>query len=225
MNKLEGMLGDEWYKLLKDEFDKPYMKDLSDFVRSRRKAGIVYPDSGQTFTAFQTTPYSKVKVVVLGQDPYIAENQAHGMAFSVQSGKSTPSLRNIQKAIEEDCYNGLNLNQDNNLTYLAEQGVFLLNSVLTVDAGFSNSHKDRGWELFTDKVMRLLNDKLDPIVFLLFGKDAQKKAKYIDKARHCIIQTEHPVAANYQGRRWNHCQCFKYCNEYLNKNNIKTIEW
>lgn len=200
---LKKRLGEEWYEVLKDEFVKDYMINLSLFIKDRQSKTTVYPKNDDIFNAYKFTPYNKVKVCIIGQDPYINENQAHGLSFSVENGKSTPSLRQIAKAVNSD-------NWSNNLTRWTEQGVMLLNNVLTVDAGNSNSHKNKGWEQFTQKTVELLDRQ--NILFLLWGKDAQTVIPFIKES--IFIACEHPVASVYQGREWNNKDCFNSINKF-----------
>lgn len=197
-------LGD-WKNFLETEFRQPYMKQLNAFVQSRRNSTTVYPEQGKVFTAFQLTAPQDVKVVILGQDPYIGPNEAHGLSFSTESGKYTPSLRKIAHAL------GNPPDWDNNLTRWATQGVFLLNRVLTVDKGFSNSHASKGWEEFSLRVIQYLDRP--GMIFLLWGAEARKVRVHIK--RGTVIEAEHPVAASYQGREWKHNDCFNKANELL----------
>lgn len=209
---LKNLLGEEWYSILAPEFEQDYMKYLCHFVNKRREEVTVYPPKEEVFTAYRLTPYSKVKVCIIGQDPYINESEAHGLAFSTGNGRATPSLRQIEKTIRTQVYNE---NEDyvwnNNLTRWSDQGVILLNKVLTVDAKSSNSHKGKGWEHFILKTIEELDKKGD-VIFLLWGKEAQA-LKSILKSKY--IECEHPVAGSYQGRLWNNNDCFNKANELL----------
>lgn len=181
----------EWQKLLKNEFDSSYYKTLSDFVDFEYKHKIIYPQKENIFFAFENTPFSDVKVVLLGQDPYHGPNQAHGLSFSVDSleAKFPPSLRNIFKELESD----LSIKRTRtNLEDWAKQGIFLLNTTLTVEAGKAGSHRKKGWETFTDKVISLLNERKDPVIFVLWGKDAQNKIPLITSPEHFILTAPHP---------------------------------
>ncbi len=181
----------DWKGVLADEVHKPYFHALKEFVDRERRTHTVYPPEPDVFNALKYTPYEKVKVVLLGQDPYHDEGQAHGLCFSVRPGvKMPPSLVNIFKELHRDL--GCKMPDNGCLTPWAEQGVLLLNAVLTVRAHTPNSHKDKGWETFTDAVIRKVNDKHDPVVFVLWGGYAQKKAKLIDTSRHTVIQSAHP---------------------------------
>ena len=180
-----------WQRLLADEFEKEYFQDLFKFIDQEYEAGNVYPPKELIFSAFEHTPYEQVKVVILGQDPYHGAGQSHGLAFSVQKGvKIPPSLRNMYKELASDL--AIEPASHGNLTSWADQGVLLLNTVLTVREGEANSHQKQGWERFTDRVIEVLNEREDPIVFVLWGKPAQQKATMIDATKHIIIQSFHP---------------------------------
>jgi uracil-DNA glycosylase len=182
----------EWKAALASEFEKPYMKELRAFLAQEATKGKkIYPKGADIFNAFNHTPLSKVKVVVLGQDPYHGPGQAHGLCFSVQKGvRPPPSLVNIFKELGQDL--GVPLPKDGNLTAWADQGVLLLNTVLTVEEGHAASHRNRGWEKFTDRVIQVLSERDDPIVFLLWGKFAHDKAPMIRVPPHKILRAPHP---------------------------------
>jgi uracil-DNA glycosylase len=180
-----------WRTLLASEFDKPYFKNLIAFVKQERAENIVYPPSGQVFTAFDVTPFDAVRILILGQDPYHGRKQAHGLCFSVLPETLVPpSLQNIYKELRNDL--GLPIPVHGYLVPWAKQGVFLLNAVLTVRAGEPGSHKDRGWERFTDAVIQLLNNREQPMVFVLWGQYARAKASLIDTQKHVVIESAHP---------------------------------
>ena len=180
-----------WLPLLGSEFDKPYWRSLQTFVAAERAAGDVYPPAGEVFTAFELTPPEKVRVLILGQDPYPNPGQGHGLSFSVKPGVPIPaSLRNMYKELRDDL--GIDPPASGYLAPWAAQGVFMLNTVLTVRAGEANSHKNQGWETFTDAVIRAVSDLPDPVIFVLWGAQAQKKIPLIDTARHPVIQSAHP---------------------------------
>ena len=180
-----------WQRLLADEFEKEYFQDLFKFIDQEYEAGNVFPPKELIFSAFEHTPYEQVKVVILGQDPYHGAGQSHGLAFSVQTGvKIPPSLRNMYKELANDL--AIEPASHGNLTSWADQGVLLLNTVLTVREGEANSHQKQGWERFTDRVIEVLNEREDPIVFVLWGKPAQQKTTMIDATKHIIIQSFHP---------------------------------
>ncbi|MBD2386369.1 uracil-DNA glycosylase [Cylindrospermum sp. FACHB-282] len=187
ISKLPG----SWQAVLTEEFDKPYFGKLQDFLADERLFDTVYPPDEDVFSAFELTPYEKVNVLLLGQDPYHDENQAHGLCFSVRPGiKPPPSLVNIFKELKEDV--GFDLPNNGYLVTWAKQGMLMLNAVLTVKAHIPNSHKNKGWETFTDAVISKVNQKSDPVVFVLWGGYAQKKLKLIDTNRHIVIQSAHP---------------------------------
>jgi uracil-DNA glycosylase len=180
-----------WRAVLKDEFTQPYFKELQEFLKAERAQHTVYPPEEDVFNAFKATPYDAVKVLLLGQDPYHGPGQAHGMCFSVRPGvRPPPSLVNMFKELHDDL--GCKIPNHGYLQTWAERGVMLLNAVLTVRAGEPNSHKDRGWETFTDAVIKDLNARQKPVVFLLWGAYAQKKAKLVTEDRHRIIKSAHP---------------------------------
>ena len=180
-----------WKKVLADEVKQPYFKVLEHFVTQERAAHTVFPPEGEVFTALRLTPLAEVAVFILGQDPYHDDNQAHGLAFSVRPGVTPPpSLKNIFKELKTDL--GCRIPNNGYLAPWAEQGVLLLNAVLTVRAHEPNSHKNKGWEKFTDAALRAVSDKPDPVVFVLWGGYARKKAELIDTSRHIIIESAHP---------------------------------
>lgn len=184
---------ESWLKVLNDEFEKPYMKSLRAFLLEEKQNGYtVYPKSSDTFNALNHTPFDKVKVVILGQDPYHGTGQAHGLSFSVQKGIAVPpSLKNMYKELSTDVP-GFNIPNHGNLTQWADEGVLLLNATLTVRAHEAGSHQKRGWEIFTDKIITELSEKRSGLVFLLWGKYAQDKAMLIDQHKHTIITAAHP---------------------------------
>lgn len=209
---LIGCLGEEWYRLLGNEFQKDYMKGLMRFISQRRSEVKVFPPKGEVFNAYKLTPYNKVRVCIIGQDPYINLFEAHGLAFSTYNGQSTPSLRQIEMAVRRECYDGsVDYKWGNNLIRWAVQGVLLLNTVLTVDEGKSRSHAGMGWELFTAETIKQLDKK--NIIFMLWGKDAQSLKEYIKISP--FITAEHPVAGVRKGRDWHNELCFKRVNDLL----------
>ncbi len=186
-----SVLPESWQAVLGDEIEKPYFKQLTEFLVEERRNYTIYPPRGTVFSALALTPYDRVKVMILGQDPYHGPNQAHGLAFSVQPGVPTPpSLINIFKELRADV--GTTVPNNGYLVSWAEQGVLLLNAVLTVRASVANSHKDKGWEQFTDAVIRAVNAKDEQVIFVLWGAYAQKKIKLIDTSRHLVIKSAHP---------------------------------
>jgi len=184
-------LPQDWHKALAGEFSEPYFKKLEEFVDNERQTAVVYPPEDDVFNAFRQSPLKRTKVVLLGQDPYHGPGQAHGLCFSVRPGvKPPPSLVNIFKELKSD----LNCRIPNHgcLEAWAKQGILLLNAVLTVRAGQANSHKDKGWERFTDAVIRVINEGTRPAVFVLWGNYAQKKGKWVDASRHRVLKGAHP---------------------------------
>jgi uracil-DNA glycosylase len=186
-----GMLPESWHEVLGDELDKPYFRELTEFVEKERAAGPVYPPREEVFAALNATPFERVKVLVLGQDPYHGAGQGHGLCFSVRPGvKTPPSLRNIYKELRDDL--GHPVPDNGCLTPWAEQGVLLLNAVLTVREAEPNSHRNQGWEKFTDAVIRAVSAREQPAVFVLWGAYARKKLPLIDTARHAVVEGAHP---------------------------------
>lgn len=218
------MLEDSWQVELGDEFEKPYMQQLRLFLRQEKdQRKVIYPKSANIFEAFRLTPLFSVKVVILGQDPYHGPNQAHGLCFSVQPGvRLPPSLVNIYKELQADL--GIPPALTGCLVNWAKQGVLLLNSVLTVEAGHAASHQGKGWELFTDRVIHVINEKMTAVVFLLWGAYAQRKGAFIDANRHCILKAAHPspfsAAHGFFGSRH-----FSATNRYLQENGKEPIDW
>ncbi|MEU5542903.1 uracil-DNA glycosylase [Streptomyces sioyaensis] len=185
------MLPESWREVLGEEWEKPYLKELSDFVEQERANGPVYPPREQVFAALEATPYDQVKVLILGQDPYHGAGQGHGLCFSVQPGvKTPPSLRNIYKEMKEEL--GHPIPDNGYLMPWAQQGVLLLNAVLTVREAEANSHKGKGWEKVTDAVIRAVASRPEPAVFVLWGNYAKKKLPLIDEERHAVVQGAHP---------------------------------
>src|SRR5882724_7082733 len=184
-------LPESWYHLLTEEFEKPYFQKLEQFVDKERSQYTIFPPEEDVFNALNYTPYEQVKVLLLGQDPYHDNNQAHGLCFSVRPGiKPPPSLVNMYRELHEDV--GFRVPNNGYLVSWAKQGIVMLNAVLTVRAHSANSHKNQGWEQFTDEVIRKTNEKADPVVFVLWGGYAQKKRNLIDTSRHIIVQSAHP---------------------------------
>ncbi|MDX1804782.1 MAG: uracil-DNA glycosylase [Alcanivorax sp.] len=213
-----------WQHCLAGEFEQGYMKDLRSFLAAQKQAGkTVYPAGPDIFNAFNFTPFDKVKVVILGQDPYHGPNQAHGLCFSVQKGvKIPPSLVNIYKEIQRDL--GITPPSHGNLTRWAEQGVLLLNAVLTVEAGQAASHQKQGWEHFTDQAIEHLNRERSGLVFLLWGSHAQKKGRLIDRERHCVLSAPHPSPLSAH-RGFLGCGHFSRANQYLLQQGQTAIDW
>lgn len=216
--------GNEWDVLLAEELEKPYYQELRQFLAAEYRNGTVYPNQYDIFNALRYTTYSGVRVVILGQDPYHGPDQAHGLSFSVKQGiQPPPSLVNIYKEIRSDL--GIdNLGKHGELTDWAKQGVLLLNAVLTVRAGEANSHKGKGWEQFTDSVIRLLNLREDPIVFLLWGANAAKKQVLITNPCHLILKAAHPSPLSaYNG--FFGCRHFSQTNNFLTAHGFAPIDW
>ena len=222
MGKIE--LESSWKEKLIDEFNKEYMHSLRDFLKKEKsERKIIFPPGRKIFSALNLTSFQNVKAVILGQDPYHGYNQAHGLSFSVEYGiKTPPSLNNIFKELASD----LNIEKPNhgNLEKWSKQGVLMLNSILTVEKSKPGSHANRGWEVFTDRILFLLNSSKNNLVFILWGKKAQEKGHFIDSDRHMIIKSTHPspYSANngFLGSK-----PFSRTNQYLKKNNIKEIDW
>ncbi|KAG7480863.1 hypothetical protein MATL_G00060800 [Megalops atlanticus] len=216
--------GESWRKALSSEFGKPYFKQLMSFVSGERNHHTVYPPAHQVFTWTQMCAIKDVKVVILGQDPYHGPNQAHGLCFSVQRPvPPPPSLVNMYKELSTDI-EGFQPPGHGDLTGWAKQGVLLLNAVLTVRAHQANSHKDKGWEVFTDSVVQWLNGNLKGLVFMLWGSYAQKKGISIDRKRHHVLQTVHPSPLSAH-RGFFGCKHFSKTNELLKKSGKKPIDW
>ena len=212
-----------WYELLKDEFEKDYFLKLRKFIKNEYKTKQIFPHPKNIFKAFELTPVNDVKVVILGQDPYHGANQAHGLAFSVQEDiKIPPSLNNIYKELYDDL--NIPIKRSGNLESWAKQGVLLLNSVLTVESGKANSHKNIGWEKFTESVISLISKKKEILVFLLWGSYAHKKEDFIESNNHLILKSVHPSPLSaYNG--FFGSRHFSKANNFLKKNNIKEIVW
>lgn len=218
---MKELLGEEWVDVIGSEFYKPYMANLSAFIRQKRFENIVYPNSDNVFNAFKSTPFSKVRVCILAQDPYINPGEAHGLAFSTFTGKTTPTLEQLSMVIERDCYHGLNLEWSNNLERWATQGVFLLNTILTVDQGKSLSHQGKGWETFTAETIRKLSQRGN-VIFLLWGAYAKAYGHMIDVTKNKVFLAAHPVSASYRNEIWDNGNCFNKVNEIIEG---KKIEW
>ncbi|WP_272959956.1 uracil-DNA glycosylase [Barnesiella viscericola] len=212
-----------WQQRLQPEFDKPYFEKLTDFVRHEYAIKTVYPPGSQIFAAFDACPFDRVKVVILGQDPYHEPNQAHGLCFSVNDHiPFPPSLQNIFKEIESDL--GIPVPASGNLTRWARQGVLLLNATLTVEAHRAASHQGKGWETFTDAVIHKLAEEREHLVFILWGAYAQRKGEFIDRNRHLVLQSPHPSPLSaHRGFFGNHH--FSQTNAYLVAHGIEPIQW
>jgi uracil-DNA glycosylase len=214
-----------WLKVLQDEFSKDYMLRLKQFLKEEKEAGHkVYPKGSDIFNAFNETPFDKLKAVILGQDPYHGANQAHGLSFSVQKGITPPpSLKNIYKELVTDIP-GFTIPTHGNLTEWAKQGVMLLNATLTVRAGSPASHQKKGWEIFTDTVIKTISDQKEGIIFLLWGKFAQNKAELIDERKHHVLKAAHPSPYSADNGFFG-CRHFSKTNAILEKEGREKIEW
>ena len=216
-------IGNDWDELLADEFKKEYYLQLRQFLISEYNSRTVFPPMNDIFNALKATPYADVKAVILGQDPYHGAGQAHGMCFSVKKGTHPPpSLQNIFKEIRDEL--GLPIPPHGELTSWAQNGVLLLNTVLTVREGQANSHRGKGWEILTDRVIELLNERETPIVFLLWGGNARAKFKLITNPKHLVLQCAHPSPLSaYNG--FFGCGHFIKANEFLKDNGLEPIDW
>jgi uracil-DNA glycosylase len=224
MDSQSIMLPDDWKEFLLEEFHRPYMADLKEFLRNEKRLGhIIYPTSKEIFNAFNLCPLEKVKVVIIGQDPYHGEGQAHGLSFSVKKGvKPPPSLQNIFKELNSDL--NIPIPEHGDLTAWANQGVLMLNAVLSVKANQPASHQGKGWELFTDAVIKKLQDSKMHLVFILWGRFAQSKASLIDPNKHLILESAHPSPFSaYNGFFGN--RHFSKTNTYLKQFNFPIIDW
>lgn len=223
MGQINPQINDEWKKELSDEFQKPYFEALRIFLVDEKKQYQVYPPGPVIFEAFNSTPFSRVKVVILGQDPYHGPGQAHGLCFSVPDGVLfPPSLQNILKELETDL--GIPYPRSGNLTHWADQGVLLLNATLTVRANQAGSHQGKGWEQFTDAVIRKLSEKCSGLVFMLWGNYARNKKAIIDTTKHCILEAPHPSPLSvYRG--FFGCRHFSSANEWLVSKGLTPVDW
>jgi len=216
------MINKSWDIVLKDEVKKPYFRDLGIFIKNEYKSKICFPAYADIFNAFRYTDYNDVKVVILGQDPYHGEKEAHGLSFSVYDDvRRPPSLQNILKELENDL--GIK-REGNNLTDWAKQGVLLLNAIMSVEKDKPLSHKGMGWEIFTDNVIRYLNEREKPIVFILWGSFARSKKELITNKNHYIIESAHPSPLS-ASRGFFGSKPFSKTNEFLTKNNMDPINW
>lgn len=216
-------INNDWDFILKDEFEKEYFKDIKSFLDKSYKEKNIFPPREEIFRALELSSYSNTKVVILGQDPYYNLGQAQGLAFSVNTGvKLPPSLRNIYKELEMDL--GTKPSTNGSLVFWADQGVLLLNSSLTVEEKKPNSHKNIGWQIFTDKIISILNDREEPLVFVLWGNFAKSKKSLITNSRHLIIESAHPSPLSAR-RGFFGSRPFSKINRFLRENNIKEIDW
>lgn len=214
---------ESWREVLQPEFDKPYFELLTSFIRNAYATHQCFPPAPLIFNAFDSCPFDQVKVVIIGQDPYHDVGQAHGLCFSVQDGVQVPpSLVNIYKEIHRDL--GTPIPTSGNLQRWADQGVLLLNATLTVEAHRAGSHQGKGWEELTDAAIQALNERREHIVFMLWGSYAQRKGAYINKKRHCVLQTSHPSPLSvYRG--FDGCGHFSAANQYLQQHGLTPIQW
>jgi uracil-DNA glycosylase len=213
-----------WLSRLSDEFNKPYMSELREFLLTEKKLGkTIYPAGTDIFAALNSTPFEKVKVVILGQDPYHGPGQAHGLSFSVRPGvPPPPSLLNIYKELESDL--GIKRPQHGNLLSWAQQGILLLNSVLTVEANRAASHKNRGWERFTDRIIHLIDEEKDSVAFILWGAYAQKKGAFVNRSKHLLLSSPHPSPLS-ASRGFFGSRPFSRVNQWLESRGMETINW
>jgi uracil-DNA glycosylase len=217
-------LHNSWQNHLKEEFNKPYFTSLMDFVQSEYDTNTIYPPKAQMFAAFDRCPWDKVKVVIIGQDPYHGPGQANGLCFSVSDGiPHPPSLKNIFKELQTDL--DLDIPASGNLERWANQGVLLLNATLTVEAHKAGSHQKKGWETFTDAVIQKISSEKEGIVFLLWGGYAQKKGRKIDATKHLVLKSGHPSPLSANRGFWFGNGCFNEANEYLKSIGREKIAW
>lgn len=220
---MEVKIEPSWQKILQKEFDQPYFEQLVKFVKEEYATQNIFPPAGQIFNAFNSCPFNDVRVVILGQDPYHGAGQAHGLCFSVNDGVPfPPSLLNICKEMADDM--GKPMPVSGNLQYLANQGVLLLNATLTVRSGMAGSHQSKGWETFTDAVIKTISDAKQNVVFLLWGAYAGSKSKFIDGNKHLILKAPHPSPlSSYRG--FFGCKHFSQANTYLQQHGLPPIKW
>lgn len=220
--KIQPEINNEWLEILHEEFQKPYFLTLKKFLLEEKKNHIVYPHGPQIFSAFNRTPFSKLNVVIIGQDPYHGAGQANGLCFSVSEGiRKPPSLQNIYKEIRDDL--GIEIPATGNLEYWADQGVLLLNATLTVRANEAGSHQNKGWEIFTDSVIKKISDLKTGVIFLLWGNFAIKKSELIDEHKHFILKAPHPSPLARGG--FFGCKHFSKTNNILEEQGKKPIDW
>jgi uracil-DNA glycosylase len=220
---MDVKIEESWKKQLQEEFEKPYFKNLTEFVRSEYSSQTIYPPAKLIFNAFDQCPFENIRVVILGQDPYHGPGQAHGLCFSVNEGIDfPPSLRNIFKEIQTDT--GVSIPKSGNLERWAQQGVLLLNATLTVRANMAGSHQKKGWEQFTDAVIHQVADQLDHVVFILWGNYAISKGEFIDSQKHLILKSVHPSPLSANRGFFGNKQ-FSRANNYLTENGKERIQW
>lgn len=215
-------LSESWKNILSAEFDKPYFKELTYFVNKEYSNYQCFPKRDEIFAAFDCCSFKDLKVVIIGQDPYHGEGQAHGISFSVRKGnKVPPSLKNMYKELNEDI--SFNTPEHGLLENWAKQGVLMINSVLTVEQGLPTSHRKKGWEEFTDEVIHILNNEKENLVFILWGNDAKKKGLGIDRNKHLVLESAHP--SPFSVKNFYGCRHFSKTNKYLKSNDIAPINW
>lgn len=221
---MEVRIDNSWKRVLQTEFDKPYFAELVGFVRNEYKAGTVYPPARLIFNAFDSCPFDNVRVVIIGQDPYHGVGQAHGLSFSVNDGVPLPpSLVNIYREISDDLH--ITPYDSGNLVRWAKQGVMLLNATLTVRASSPGSHQNRGWEQFTDAVIRTVSEQRTNVVFLLWGNYARQKGAKIDRAKHLVLESGHPSPMSANKGYWFGNRHFSQANSYLISKGLQPIDW
>lgn len=221
---MKVVIAESWQQRLQPEFDKPYFVKLAEFLREEYSTQRIYPPGRLMFNAFDKCSFDDTRVIILGQDPYHGEGQANGLAFSVADGiTKPPSLVNIFKEIQDDL--GKPVPKSGNLERWAEQGVMLLNSTLTVRAGQAGSHQNKGWETFTDAVIKLISDEKQHVVFLLWGAYAQKKGAVIDTSKHLVLTSKHPSPMAAQWGGWFGNKHFSQANDYLKSNGLAAVNW
>ena len=217
------MIGNKWDELLKDEYQKEYFQNLLQFIKEEYKKKTIYPKQNEVFNAFRYTDFDNLKVVILGQDPYHGPNQAEGLSFSVSNEVlKPPSLQNIFKELESDL--GIPFPKANSLKPWAKQGVLLLNAVLTVEEHKPTSHKDKGWEQFTDDIIKIINQREEPVVFILWGSYARNKKKLITNPIHYVIESAHPSPFSARNGFFG-SRPFSKTNKFLKEHDIKEIDW
>jgi uracil-DNA glycosylase len=221
---MEIQLEPSWKKELAEELEKPYFKSLTEFVSSEYATRKCYPPKNEIFTAFNECPFEKVEVVIIGQDPYHGAGQAHGLCFSVNDGIAyPPSLRNIFEEIRVDL--GKPIPHSGSLHRWARQGVLLLNATLTVNEGMAGSHQSKGWEIFTDAVIKKISDKKQDVVFMLWGGYAKKKGAVVDKKKHLVLESGHPSPLSANRGHWFGNKHFSKANDFLASKDLKKIDW
>ncbi|MFN6038107.1 MAG: uracil-DNA glycosylase [Bacteroidota bacterium] len=219
---IEPEINKEWLEILNEEFQKPYFLELKSFLLEEKKNNVIYPPGNQIFSAFNHTPFSKLNVVIIGQDPYHGEGQANGLCFSISKGiRKPPSLQNIFKEIRDDL--GIEIPDNGNLEHWADQGILLLNATLTVRANAAGSHQNKGWEIFTDSVIKKISERKTGVVFLLWGNFAMKKSDLIDEEKHFILKAPHPSPLARGG--FFGCKHFSITNKILEEQGKKPIDW